>query len=89
MEKNDVIKILEEAILLRKKDIAERQIDIDNHRLSLSIIDEKYSDNKDVADYRRHLEELLRTSILEQTKVKIFLEATERNLQNVINTFDP
>jgi hypothetical protein len=80
MTKEEMIKFLEEAITFRERDIQERQIDIDNHSLSLKILDEEYADNPDILNYRPHLAELLRTALLEQTKVKIFLEATRRNL---------
>lgn len=83
MNKDKIIEILESSIAFRENDIAERQIDIDNHILSLRILDEKYSDMNDVVGYRPQLEELLRTAILEQTKVKIFLEASKMNLAKV------
>jgi len=80
MKKDDLIKILQESIAFRERDIAERQVDIDNYQTSLQILDEKYAINPDLKTYRPHLEELLRTAILEQTKVKIFLEAAQVNL---------
>lgn len=80
MTNEEIIKILEDSIEYREKDIQERQIDIDNHALSLKILDEQYGHMPDLVAYRPHLEELLRTAILEQTKVKIFLEATRINL---------
>lgn len=80
MTNEEKIKILEDSISFRKRDVEERQIDIDNYVISLKVLDEKYSDNADVVAYRVHLQELLRTAILEQTKVKIFLEAAELNL---------
>lgn len=80
MTNEEKIKILKDSISFRKRDVEERQIDIDNYVISLKVLDEKYSDNADVVAYRVHLQELLRTAILEQTKVKIFLEAAELNL---------
>lgn len=80
MTNEEKIKILKDSISFRKRDVEERQIDIDNYFTSLKVLDEKYSDNADVVAYRVHLQELLRTAILEQTKVKIFLEAAELNL---------
>lgn len=80
MTNEEKIKILKDSISFRKRDVEERQIDIDNYVISLKVLDEKYSDNADVVAYRVHLQELLRTAILEQTKVRIFLEAAELNL---------
>lgn len=83
MTKDEKIKILEDSIAFRERDIQERQIDIDNYILSLDIIDALYSENKDICVYKEHLKELLRTATLEQTKVKIFLEAAKVNLGKI------
>ena len=85
MTNEEKIKILEDSILFRQNDIEERQIDIDNYIVSLEILDIEYSDISDVVAYRSHLEELLRTSVLEQTKVKIFLAAAKVNLEKLRN----
>ena len=85
MTNEEKIKILEDSILFRQNDIEERQIDIDNYIVSLKILDNEYSDISDVVAYRSHLEELLRTSVLEQTKVKIFLAAAKVNLEKLRN----
>ena len=85
MTNEEKIKILEDSILFRQNDIEERQIDIDNYIVSLEILDIEYSDISDVVAYRVHLEELLRTSVLEQTKVKIFLAAAKVNLEKLRN----
>lgn len=80
MTNEEKTQILESSISFREKDIQERQIDIDNYIMSLEIIDRDYADYPDVVAYKDHLKELLRTGILEQTKVKIFLEAAKVNL---------
>lgn len=80
MTNEEKIKILEDSIQFRERDIEERQIDIDNYVLSLEIIDRDYADFPDVVGYKDHLKELLRTAILEQAKVKIFLEAAKISL---------
>lgn len=85
MNKDEIMSVLQDSIAFRERDIQERQIDIDNHILSLQIIDEQYADNADVMAYRAHLQELLRTAVLEQTKVKIFLEASKVNLAKLDN----
>lgn len=83
MTKEEKIEIIKSSIAFRERDIQERQIDIDNHAMSLKILDEQYSNEPDIVAYRPHLEELLRTAVLEQTKVKIFLEAAKVNLANL------
>lgn len=80
MTKDEIIKILQDAIDYREKDIQERQIDIDNYIASIQIVESEYSDDPNMDSYKSYLSELLRTGLIEQTKMKIFLKAAKINL---------
>lgn len=74
------IAILTNAIEQRKREILHYQINIDNYLGALALINEKYSDNPALEPFIAQLENLLETSLLEQTKEKIMLEVIERQL---------
>jgi hypothetical protein len=83
MTNDEIKKILQDAIEYRQRDIAERQIEIDNHEISLKIVNEQYKDDPEIETYKQYLTELLRTGKIEQTKMKIFLEAAKINLAKI------
>lgn len=74
------IDILTNAVEQRKREILHYQINIDNYLGALSLINEKYSDNPALEPFVAQLENLLESSLLEQTKEKIMLEVIERQL---------
>lgn len=74
------IDILTNAVEQRKREILHYQINIDNYLGAIALINEKYSDNPALESFVTQLENLLASSILEQTKEKIMLEVIERQL---------
>ena len=48
-------------------------------------MNEKYKDDPEMETYKAYLTELLRTGKIEQTKMKIFLEAAKINLAKISN----
>lgn len=76
---------LRTAVEYRAKSVAERQLDIDNYIVSLELIDAQYTDNPDMLEYKKTLENLLKSAILEMNKEKVFLAAAEINLQKTLD----
>jgi hypothetical protein len=74
------IAILTNAVEQRKREILHYQINIDNYTGALALINEKYSDNTALEAFIAQLENLLESSLVEQTKEKIMLEVIERQL---------
>jgi hypothetical protein len=62
----------------RKKEVTEYQVNIDNFRLAI----EKINDDTELAEFKSHLQNLLKSSILEQRKAKIMLEVIQSQLEN-------
>lgn len=65
------------ALEARKKEVTEYQVNIDNFRLAL----EKIGDDEELAEFKKQLEELLKSSIYEQRKAKIMLEVVQSQLE--------
>ena len=83
MDVFDRSKALQAAIEYRTRSIAERQLDIDNYKVSLEIIDTEYANNADMVGYKKQLEDLLHSAIVEMTKEQIFLVAAQTNLRRM------
>ena len=77
------LEILSAAVEQRRQDVMHYQINIDNYRAAIAELDENYSDRADMAPFREQLCELLRTSLIEQTKEKILLTVIERQVQEL------
>ena len=77
------LEILSSAAEHRRQEVMHYQINIDNYRAAIAEIDENYSDRTDMAPFREQLCELLRTSLVEQTKEKIMLTVIERQIQEL------
>lgn len=76
------ITILTNALEQRKREILHYQINIDNYKGALALINEKYSDNTALESFVAQLGNLLESSLLEQTKEKIMLEVIEKQLNS-------
>ena len=77
------LEILSAAVEQRRQEVMHYQINIDNYRAAIAELDENYSDRADMAPFREQLCELLRTSLIEQTKEKIMLTVIERQVQEL------
>jgi len=77
------LEILSAAVEQRRQDVMHYQINIDNYRAAIVELDTNYSDRADMASFREQLCELLRTSLVEQTKEKILLTVIERQVQEL------
>ena len=62
----------------RKKEVTEYQVNIDNFRLAI----EKIGDDVELAEFKANLQNLLKSSILEQRKAQIMLEVIQSQLEN-------
>ena len=80
---NEKTEILTSAVEHRRQEVMHYQINIDNYRAAIAELDENYSDRADMAPFREQLCELLRTSLIEQTKEKIMLTVIERQVQEL------
>jgi hypothetical protein len=69
--------ILTTSLEGRKREVTEYQVNIDNFRLAIA----KIGDNPDLAQFKSQLEELLKSSLLEQSKAKIMLEVIQDQLE--------
>jgi hypothetical protein len=72
--------ILSESAKDREKDIALYQINIDNYRAALADIEANHKDDPDMATFADQLRGLLKSSIIEQRKEQIMLNAIKTNL---------
>lgn len=77
------LEILSAAAEHRRQEVMHYQINIDNYRAAIAEIDANYNGNADMASFREQLSELLRTSLIEQTKEKIMLTVIERQLDEL------
>jgi hypothetical protein len=77
---NEKQQILSDSAQMRRRDVEHYQINIDNYRAAIAEIDAQYGDNPDMLQFREHLGNLLKSSIVEQTKEKIMLSVIERQL---------
>lgn len=78
--------ILASALTARTREVTEYQINIDNYRLAI----ERISDNdEEMLPFKRQLEELLRSSIIEQRKAQIMLEVIQSQISDGSALQDP
>lgn len=73
--------ILSESLKARENDIEMYQINIDNYRAALSDIETNHADDKDMQVFAEQLRGLLQSSIVEQRKEQIMLNAIKSNLE--------
>jgi hypothetical protein len=69
MSKKETLQQSKEA---RVEEVAYYQHNIDNYRLALKLLDERQ--DPDLVDFKAQLEELLRTSLIEQKKAQTMLD---------------
>jgi hypothetical protein len=72
--------MLRAAVEHRRREVMHYQINIDNYRAAIAEIDANYNGNADIVPFREQLCDLLRTSLIEQTKERIMLTVIERQL---------
>jgi hypothetical protein len=70
--------MLTSAVEIRKKEIMEYQINIDNFRLAIDLA----SKDPEMGDFKKQLEDLLRSNTIEQKKAKIMLQVIQQQLEN-------
>lgn len=75
--------ILQSALAGRHQEILEYQINIDNYTRAIAKIDADYADRPDLADFREHLQNLLTSSKLEQTKSIIIRDVITEQLNEL------
>jgi uncharacterized protein YPO0396 len=77
------IKILQAERLTRIKNVFMYQINLDNYLLSIKEIEKNYSDDIKMRDFRQNLQNIVESTILEQTKEKIVLKVIETQLKEL------
>ncbi|MBK7490950.1 MAG: hypothetical protein IPI17_02290 [Nitrosomonas sp.] len=77
---NEKITALRAAKEHREKEVLYHQINIDNYKLAIALIDAEWGDDDTLEPFRAQLEELLAASTLEQKKERILLEVITRQL---------
>ena len=75
------LEILKNSAQARENDIALYQINIDNYRVALADIEANYANDADMAAFAGQLKDLLRTSLVEQRKEQIMLDAICKNME--------
>jgi hypothetical protein len=70
--------MLTHSLEARKKEVTEYQVNIDNFRLAI----EKIGDDAELAEFKSNLQNLLKSSILEQRKSQIMLEVIRSQLES-------
>jgi hypothetical protein len=70
--------ILTNALTSRQKEVVEYQINIDNFKLAIDLA----AQDPDMVDFKKQLEDLLRSNIIEQKKSKILLQVIQQQLEN-------
>ena len=70
--------MLTTALDARKKEIIDYQVNIDNFKLAIDLA----AQDPDMADFKKQLEDLLRSNIIEQKKAKIMLQVIQMQLEN-------
>ena len=74
------IKILTDAYEHRQREVMHHQINIDNYRLALDEIAEKYPEDEAMAEFANRLRDLLASSIIEQAKEVIMRDVMAKQL---------
>jgi hypothetical protein len=69
--------LLKKAFETRIKEVTEYQVNIDNFRLAIN----KIKNDEYFVDFKNQLENLLKTSLYEQSKAKIMLEVIQSQLE--------
>lgn len=80
MNQDERINILKTAYEHRQREFAMHQINIDNYRNALDIIRMDHSDDPDMQKFAEQLETLLASSLVEQRKEKILMQAIDCSL---------
>lgn len=73
--------ILTDSITARENDIMLYQINIDNYRAALADIETNHADDANLTAFAEQLRGLLHSSIVEQRKEQIMLNAIRANLE--------
>ncbi len=70
--------MLTSALDARKKEVLEYQVNIDNFKLAINLA----AQDPDMTEFKKQLEELLRSNIVEQKKAKIMLQVVQQQLED-------
>ena len=70
--------ILTTALEGRERELIEYQVNIDNYRLAI----ERIGDDEELQDFKKQLQNLLSSSLLEQKKSRIILEVIQSQLDS-------
>jgi hypothetical protein len=71
--------ILKDALIARKQESETYQINIDNYKLAINVLEEKK--DQDLVEFEQQLKTLLESELLEQKKTKIMIEVIEMQLE--------
>lgn len=71
---------LKKAMNERVEEVEYYQFNIDNYRTAIDLLDEK--NDPDLQDFRNQLQDLLRTSLIEQKKAQTILDAINKQLES-------
>lgn len=77
---NERLQILKDAADHRRRDVMHYQINIDNYRLAIEEIMSNHADNEELVAFSYHLQGLLESSLLEQSKELIMLKVIEKQI---------
>lgn len=75
------LKILRDAVQVRRAEVMHYQINIDNFTLAIKKIEVEHWDNDHMLEFANHLRGLLASSRTEQLKESIMLEVIEQQLE--------
>ena len=73
--------MLTTAVESRTREVMNHQINIDNYRLAVIEIEDNYSHDPHMQEFSTRLQDLLASSIVEQTKEKILLKVINAQLE--------
>lgn len=77
MDKEYKKEILKLALDARIKEVTEYQVNIDNYRLAL----ERIGDDTELQAFKNQLQDLLKSSLLEQKKAKVMLDVIKSQVE--------
>ena len=69
---------LKSALEARRREVMDYQVNIDNFKLAIDLA----AQDSDMVDFKKQLEDLLRSNIIEQKKAKIMLQVIQMQLEN-------
>ena len=70
------LELLDTALKQREREVIEYQVNIDNYRLAI----ERVKDDLELQDFKKQLEHLLQSSLIEQKKAQVILDVIRHQL---------